>query len=161
MKLTDESAARKSDGIVNGAGEGAGKTGNALKPLQTGNVQWYAVALFVGVIALAVVAKHVVAGAEGPLVVADRWLLGLSLVLILGGFLFVHFRYNRGFASERAWALVGLLALVAVGSGLPGGGMLAVVAVVLAGTHAVTLARFGRCRLHVSHDGTGALRSQE
>jgi len=43
------------DGIVNGAGEGAGKTGNVLKHLQTGNVQWYAVALFVGVIALAVV----------------------------------------------------------------------------------------------------------
>jgi NADH:ubiquinone oxidoreductase subunit 5 (subunit L)/multisubunit Na+/H+ antiporter MnhA subunit len=43
------------DGIVNGAGEGAGKTGNALKHLQTGNVQWYAVGLFVGVIALAVV----------------------------------------------------------------------------------------------------------
>ena len=43
------------DGIVNGAGETAGRTGNVLKHLQTGNVQWYAVALFVGVIALAVV----------------------------------------------------------------------------------------------------------
>ena len=43
------------DGIVNGAGETAGRTGNVLKHLQTGNVQWYAVGLFVGVIALAVV----------------------------------------------------------------------------------------------------------
>jgi len=43
------------DGIVNGAGETAGRTGNVLKHLQTGNVQWYAVALFVGVIALTVV----------------------------------------------------------------------------------------------------------
>jgi NADH-quinone oxidoreductase subunit L len=43
------------DGIVNGAGETAGRTGNVLKLLQTGNVQWYAVGLFVGVIALAVV----------------------------------------------------------------------------------------------------------
>jgi NADH-quinone oxidoreductase subunit L len=43
------------DGIVNGAGEGAGRTGNLLKYLQTGNVQWYAVGLFVGVIALSVI----------------------------------------------------------------------------------------------------------
>ena len=43
------------DGVVNGAGETAGRTGNVLKHLQTGNVQWYAVGLFVGVIALAVV----------------------------------------------------------------------------------------------------------
>jgi len=43
------------DGAVNGAGETAGRTGNALKYLQTGNVQWYAVGLFVGVIALSIV----------------------------------------------------------------------------------------------------------
>jgi NADH-quinone oxidoreductase subunit L len=43
------------DGAVNGAGETAGRTGNALKFLQNGNVQWYAVGLFVGVIALSVV----------------------------------------------------------------------------------------------------------
>jgi len=43
------------DGIVNGAGEVAEWSGNVLKYLQTGNVQWYAVGLFVGVIALAVV----------------------------------------------------------------------------------------------------------
>ncbi|HVF07869.1 MAG TPA: NADH-quinone oxidoreductase subunit L [Actinomycetota bacterium] len=43
------------DGAVNGAGETAGRTGNALKLLQNGNVQWYAVGLFVGVIALSVV----------------------------------------------------------------------------------------------------------
>ena len=43
------------DGVVNGAGETAGRTGGVLKYLQTGNVQWYAVGLFVGVIVLAVV----------------------------------------------------------------------------------------------------------
>ena len=48
------------DGVVNGAGETAGRTGNVLKYLQTGNVQWYAVALFVGVIAMAVVFIRVV-----------------------------------------------------------------------------------------------------
>jgi NADH-quinone oxidoreductase subunit L len=48
------------DGAVNGAGEVAGRTGNVLKYLQSGNVQWYAVGLFVGVIALAVVFIRVV-----------------------------------------------------------------------------------------------------
>jgi NADH-quinone oxidoreductase subunit L len=48
------------DGVVNFVGEGAGRTGNILKYLQTGNVQWYAVALFVGVISLAVVFIRVV-----------------------------------------------------------------------------------------------------
>ncbi len=48
------------DGAVNGAGETAGRTGNVLKHLQTGNVQWYAVGLFVGVIAMAVVFIEVV-----------------------------------------------------------------------------------------------------
>jgi NADH-quinone oxidoreductase subunit L len=48
------------DGMVNGVGETAGRTGNVLRYLQSGNVQWYAVGLFVGVIALAVVFIRVV-----------------------------------------------------------------------------------------------------
>jgi NADH-quinone oxidoreductase subunit L len=48
------------DGAVNGAGETAGRTGNALRYLQTGNVQWYAVGLFVGVIALTVIFVRIV-----------------------------------------------------------------------------------------------------
>ena len=43
------------DGFVNGLGETAGSSGGLLKYLQSGNVQWYAVGLFVGVIALAIV----------------------------------------------------------------------------------------------------------
>ena len=48
------------DGIVNGSGRTAGRTGNALKYLQTGNVQWYAVGLFVGVLALTIVFIRIV-----------------------------------------------------------------------------------------------------
>jgi NADH-quinone oxidoreductase subunit L len=48
------------DGAVNGAGETAGRTGNVLRYLQTGNVQWYAVGLFVGVIALTVIFVRIV-----------------------------------------------------------------------------------------------------
>ncbi len=43
------------DGAVNAAGETAGSVGGILKYLQSGNVQWYAVVLFVGVIALTIV----------------------------------------------------------------------------------------------------------
>jgi NADH-quinone oxidoreductase subunit L len=48
------------DGIVNGSGRTAGRTGNALKYLQTGNVQWYAAGLFVGVLALTIVFIRIV-----------------------------------------------------------------------------------------------------
>ena len=42
------------DGIVNGAGTAAESFGKGLRTIQTGKVQWYAVGLFAGVIALAV-----------------------------------------------------------------------------------------------------------
>ncbi|MFN8232270.1 MAG: NADH-quinone oxidoreductase subunit L [Actinomycetota bacterium] len=43
------------DGAVNGAGQVTRGFGAALRFIQSGNVQWYAVALFVGVIALTIV----------------------------------------------------------------------------------------------------------
>jgi NADH-quinone oxidoreductase subunit L len=43
------------DGAVNGAGVVAGVFGRGLRTIQTGRVQWYAVALFAGVIVLTVV----------------------------------------------------------------------------------------------------------
>jgi NADH-quinone oxidoreductase subunit L len=48
------------DGFVNATGESAERSGNVLRYLQSGNVQWYAVGLFVGVIALAVVFIRIV-----------------------------------------------------------------------------------------------------
>jgi NADH-quinone oxidoreductase subunit L len=43
------------DGVVNAAGGVTGTSGGLLKYLQSGNVQWYAVVLFVGVLALTIV----------------------------------------------------------------------------------------------------------
>jgi NADH-quinone oxidoreductase subunit L len=43
------------DGFVNALGSGAEEGGGLLKYIQSGNVQWYAVGLFVGVIALTIV----------------------------------------------------------------------------------------------------------
>ena len=40
------------DGAVNGLGQITGETGGLLKYFQSGNVQWYAVALFAGVLVL-------------------------------------------------------------------------------------------------------------
>ena len=43
------------DGFVNSVGDTAGEAGGLLRYLQSGNMQWYAVGLFVGVIALTIV----------------------------------------------------------------------------------------------------------
>ncbi|GIU97316.1 MAG: NADH-quinone oxidoreductase subunit L [Actinomycetota bacterium] len=48
------------DGAVNGLGGLTGSSGGLLRYLQSGNVQWYAVMLFVGVIALTVVFIRIV-----------------------------------------------------------------------------------------------------
>ena len=47
------------DGAVNTIGRGAGESGGLLRYLQSGNVQRYAVFLFVGVVALAIVVTRV------------------------------------------------------------------------------------------------------
>ena len=47
------------DGAVNGVGNGARESGGILRYLQSGNVQRYAVFLFAGVIALAIVFTRV------------------------------------------------------------------------------------------------------
>ncbi len=43
------------DGFINGLGEVTGEAGGRLKFMQSGNVQWYAAGLFVGVVAMAIV----------------------------------------------------------------------------------------------------------
>jgi NADH-quinone oxidoreductase subunit L len=43
------------DGFVNGLGTVAGQAGAGLRRLQTGNVQWYAAGLFLGVVAIAII----------------------------------------------------------------------------------------------------------
>jgi NADH-quinone oxidoreductase subunit L len=43
------------DGFLNGVAGITGETGGLLKYLQSGNVQWYAVVLFVGVIAITII----------------------------------------------------------------------------------------------------------
>jgi NADH-quinone oxidoreductase subunit L len=48
------------DGVVNGAGLGTRRFARGLRYLQSGQAQWYAAALFVGVVGLAVVVTQVI-----------------------------------------------------------------------------------------------------
>ncbi len=43
------------DGVINGIGDAIGEAGGLLKFIQSGNVQWYAAGLFMGVVAMAIV----------------------------------------------------------------------------------------------------------
>jgi NADH-quinone oxidoreductase subunit L len=43
------------DGFINGIGDAIGEAGGVLKFIQSGNVQWYAAGLFMGVVAMAIV----------------------------------------------------------------------------------------------------------
>ena len=47
------------DGVVNSIGRGAGESGGLLRYLQSGNVQRYAVFLFVGVVAFTIVVTRI------------------------------------------------------------------------------------------------------
>ena len=48
------------DGVVNGAGLGTRRLARGLRYVQSGQAQWYAAALFIGVVGLAVVATRLI-----------------------------------------------------------------------------------------------------
>ena len=48
------------DGVVNGAGLGTGRLARGLRYVQSGQAQWYAAALFIGVVGLAVVVTQLI-----------------------------------------------------------------------------------------------------
>lgn len=93
-----------------------------------------------GIIAFAVVVKHVVFDPTRLLHHGDLWILATSLTTTIGGFMAFHFMYNRGVAIERPLALAALLVLVLWGGRhLPGALLLTAVGAVLLVMHAVTM----------------------
>ena len=50
------------DGVVNGAGLGTRRLARGLRYVQSGQAQWYAAALFIGVVGLAVVVTQLIGG---------------------------------------------------------------------------------------------------
>lgn len=98
-----------------------------------------------GIIALAVVVKHVVKHPSDPLALADRVALAISVGCVIGGFIGIHWQYNRGVAWERP--LVGALAIAAsvlAGPHAPGWALLVLVGLLLLVMHAFTVRRLER-----------------
>ena len=107
-----------------------------------------------GIIAFAVVAKHVVKDPAPALPLPDLSLLLVAIAAIVGGFMAIHFLNNRGIASERPLALVLIGALtLGVGPFLPGAALVALVGAALLAMHAITVLRLatrlaeGRARM--------------
>lgn len=107
-----------------------------------------------GIIAYAVVAKHVVRHPDAAPALADRWLLAGAVALILGAYLHMQWRVTRALAPER----LAVIAIVALGCGfggaLPGAYLVGATAIVVGIAQGISRRRFQRRELdHVSHTG--------
>lgn len=100
--------------------------------------------LVFGLILYAVVVKHLVAHPEGTLTVDDRWLLGLSVTLFVGGQMVNHWRLQRRVIPERPIAILAAAGLCALGAWVPGLAVVAGIAVLLGVMQAVTWRRVTR-----------------
>ena len=111
------------------------------------------VPLLLGIIAYAVTAKHLVQHPGGHLEVPDRVLLAVSVVLFVGGLLWLQWQIGRRVARERVLAILAV-AVVALAAGmLPGLVTMALVAVVLA-LMSVAMARaFSRTQMAATIGG--------
>ncbi len=107
-----------------------------------------------GIIAYAVVAKHVVRHPTATPTVADRWLLAGAVALILGAYLHIQWRTVRGLAPERLVAIAVVALGCAFGGGIPGAYLLGATAVVVGIAHGISRRRYQRREpAHVSHAG--------
>ena len=100
--------------------------------------------LVFGLILYAVVVKHLVAHPDGTLAADDRWLLGLSVALFVGGQMANHWRFARRVIPERPVAIVAAAGLCALGAWVPGLAVVAGIAVLLGIMQAVTWRRVTR-----------------
>lgn len=97
--------------------------------------------LVVGLIMYALVAKHIVQFPAGKLKVDDRWMLAGAVVAYVGGLMLIQWRAIHRVAPERVAALALVCGLCAVGGHARSVILVALVAAVLAGMHALTLRR--------------------
>jgi low temperature requirement protein LtrA len=91
-----------------------------------------------GIVAYAVVVKHMVADPTRTLPIGDRWMLIASLVMLIGGCLHVQWRLVRRLAPERFVAVAVIGAWMLIGAELPGSAAVGGIAVILAVMQAVT-----------------------
>lgn len=98
-----------------------------------------------GIILYAVVAKHVVLHPDHHMSTFDQRIFILSVLAILGGFMAIHFQYNRGFAWERVAAFGVLVAVIrGFGAVLPSSVVVLIAAAVLTAMHAFTITSYER-----------------
>ncbi len=97
-----------------------------------------------GIIAYAVVAKHVIQHPAAHLHTPDQILLALSGALFIGGIMGIQWNVRRVIAWERVIGIL-LIAVLAVSAGnIPGSAVIAIEAVVLTVMAAITWRRFQR-----------------
>jgi low temperature requirement protein LtrA len=97
-----------------------------------------------GIVAYAVVVKHMVPEPNAALVRADRSLLAAAVVVIVGGYLHLQWRVVRRLARERLVAVPVVVVLCAVATRVAGALLIAAVALVLLVMQMITWRGFRR-----------------
>ena len=95
-----------------------------------------------GILAHAVVAKHMVAEPAHTLPIAYRWLLISAFAMLIGGCLHIQWRVVHRLAVERFVAVAGITVWVLAGKSLSGWAVVGGIAVILAVMQAITWRRF-------------------
>jgi len=95
-----------------------------------------------GIIAYAVVVKHMVAHPNESLPYADRWLLLAALVMLLGGCLHIQWEVTRRLAPECFVAVGVMTAWLLIGESIPGWAAVAGIAAILAAMQSITSRKF-------------------
>ncbi len=95
-----------------------------------------------GIIAYAVVVKHMVAHPNESLPYADRWLLVAAFVMLLGGCLHIQWEVTRQLALECFIAVGVMAAWLLIGASLAGWAAVAGIAAILAAMQSITWRRF-------------------
>jgi low temperature requirement protein LtrA len=95
-----------------------------------------------GIIAYAVVVKHMVAHPTESLPVSDRWMLIASLVMLIGGCLHIQWRVVHRLAPERFIAVALIAVWLPIGADLQGSTIIGVVAVILGVMQSITWRRY-------------------
>ena len=94
-----------------------------------------------GILACAVVVKHMVADPRGTLPYADRWLLISAFAMLIGGIVQIEWRVSRQLAVERFIAVAAMASWLLVGASLPGWAAVAGIAAILAVMQSLTWRR--------------------
>ena len=95
-----------------------------------------------GILAYAVVVKHMVADPKATLPYADRWLLIAAFAMLVGGCLQIQWQVIRRLAIERFVAVAAISTWLLVGASLPGWVAVAGIAPILAVMQSITSRRY-------------------